>query len=135
VHLLVRQRRLETIWERVVGQDQAKAPDEAPSLTLVDIAQELINGAFMEPYVKDPSVEEQQARVHFALKLDPGCADARPRHASFTYLGTHPGGCSPRLARAFSMCYNSSQRRQAAREARPCLRRNENGGSAPITFP
>jgi tetratricopeptide (TPR) repeat protein len=59
-----------------VGQDQAREPDKTASLTLVDIAQEIIDGAFMEPYVKDPSVEEQQARVRFALKLDPGCADA-----------------------------------------------------------
>lgn len=43
--------------------------------------------------------------------------------ACFTYPGTYTGGCRCSLARAFILCYNLSQKRQAAQEARPCPKR------------
>jgi len=48
---------------------------------------------------------------------------ARPRHACCTYPGTHHGGCRRSLARAFILCYNLSQKRQAAQEAMPKAKR------------
>ncbi len=76
VQLLVRHRRMETIFERIEGQPQALSPAEPSHITLAQVAQEIIDGAFTQFYAYEPSLEEQQARVHFALKLDPTCADA-----------------------------------------------------------
>lgn len=76
VQLLASHRRIETIFERSVDQSQGRPPEGASRITLVQVAQEIINGAFTQFYVYEPSLEEQQARVCFALKLDPTCADA-----------------------------------------------------------